>query len=54
MSYTNSKVKWVCGTEYRIVVSPEIIASICTRPKWWSNIVQRINEIENTVIKLGA
>jgi hypothetical protein len=46
MSYTNSKVRRGCGTEYKIVVSSEMLASICARPKWWSNIVQRINEID--------
>lgn len=45
MSYTSSKVRRGCGPEYKIVVSPEIVARICARPKWWSNIAQRINEI---------
>jgi cell division control protein 6 len=41
ISHTSSKGRHGYGTQYKLVVSPEIVGKICGSPEWWSNIVQR-------------
>ena len=41
ISYRSSKVRRDCGTEYKLIIPPEIVRRICVRPEWWGNIVKR-------------
>src|SRR5687768_1686460 len=40
ISHTSSKGRQGYGTQYKLVVPPEVIGKVCARPEWWSNIVQ--------------
>jgi archaeal cell division control protein 6 len=39
-SHTSSKGRQGYGTQYKLVVPPEVVGRVCARPEWWSNIVQ--------------
>jgi archaeal cell division control protein 6 len=41
ISHTSSKGRHGYGTQYKLVVSPEIVGKICGSPEWWKNIEQR-------------
>ena len=40
VSHTSSKGRHGYGTQYKLVVSPEIVGKVCGSPEWWSNITQ--------------
>jgi archaeal cell division control protein 6 len=44
VSHTSSKGRRGYGTQYKLVVSPEIVGKICGSPEWWDNVVQRKRE----------
>jgi archaeal cell division control protein 6 len=43
-SHTSSKGRQGYGTQYKLVVPPEVVGRVCARPEWWSNIVQMKTE----------
>jgi archaeal cell division control protein 6 len=48
ISHTSSKGRHGYGTQYKLVVPPEVIGKICF-PNWWSGLVQRKIQHENSV-----
>jgi archaeal cell division control protein 6 len=41
VSHTSSKGRHGYGTQYKLVVSPEIVGKICGSSEWWNNILER-------------
>src|SRR5829696_1640334 len=41
VSHTNSKGRHGYGTQYKLVVSPEIVGKVCGSAEWWSEIASR-------------
>jgi archaeal cell division control protein 6 len=38
-SHTGSRGRQGYGTQYKLLVPPEVIARVCAQPQWWTNIV---------------
>jgi archaeal cell division control protein 6 len=47
ISHTSSKGRHGYGTQYKLVVPPESIGKVCS-PDWWSNLVQRKIQHDNS------
>jgi len=38
-SQTSSRGRYGYGTQYKLLVPPEMIGNVCASPEWWSEIV---------------